>query len=213
MTMEIVRDQLSHNALLYRFVATRAFQLVGGLASESSSARASLAVLRRSLSSSLAEQPQVWSEIFASFPHELEGLQDEPGVYEKAAHLALAFFALHQQSKEKPMHKEKVGFGTAIRSLISAESETRRKGIERRFNTVLTAQTSDELVHHLRGLIHMLRGAEIPLDYGQLAIDLVALNFPDSARRVRLKWARDMIRIPLDSADQESVERNNAETR
>jgi CRISPR system Cascade subunit CasB len=191
----------SRSSLLYRFVAGKAQRLAGGLANESSDARASLAVLRRSLSAPLAEQPQVWSEVFNSFPAELEGPRDEPGVYETAAHLALAFFALHQQSRSEPMHKSNEGFGMAMCRLHQVSGENQKKGIERRFNAALTAQTTDELVHHLRGLIQMLRSYSIPMDYGQLANDLVALNYPDSARRVRLRWARDMNRVPQPESD------------
>ncbi|AYX80783.1 MULTISPECIES: type I-E CRISPR-associated protein Cse2/CasB [Corynebacterium] len=191
----------SRSSLLYSFVAGKAQRLAGGLANESSEARASLAVLRRSLSAPLAEQPQVWSEVFNSFPAELEGPRDEPGVYETAAHLALAFFALHQQSRNEPMHKANEGFGTAMCRLHQVSGENQKKGIERRFNAALTAQTTDELVHHLRGLIQMLRSYSIPMDYGQLANDLVALNYSDSARRVRLRWARDMNRVPQSEID------------
>lgn len=148
----------------------------------------------------------MWTEIFVDFPPELEGLSDQPGIYEKAAHLALALFALHQQSHDEPMHKEKEGFGIAIRKLISAVGESQEKGVIRRFNTVLTAQTTDELIHHMRGLIQMLRRHGIPLDYGQLAKDFVALNYPESARRVRLRWARDMNRVPRgDSPEPEAL--------
>lgn len=191
----------SRSSLLYSFVAGKAQGLAGGLANESSEARASLAVLRRSLSAPLVEQPQVWSEVFNSFPAELEGPRDEPGVYETAAHLALAFFALHQQSRNEPMHKANEGFGAAICQLHQVAGENQKKGIERRFNAALTAQTTDELVHHLRGLIQMLRSYSVPMDYGRLANDLVALNYSDSARSVRLRWARDMNRVPQSEID------------
>lgn len=199
--MADTQNSQSRSSQLYRFVAGRAQEFAGGLANESSEARASLAVLRRSLSAPLAEQPQVWTKVFNSFPLELEGPRDEPGVYETAAHLALAFFALHQQSRSESMHKANEGFGAAICQLHQVAGENQKKGVERRFNAALTAQTTDELVHHLRGLIQMLRSYSVPMDYGQLANDLVALNYSGSARRVRLRWARDMNRVPLSEND------------
>lgn len=193
----------SRGELLNRFVVGRVKTLAEGLHSESSTARTSLAVLRRSLSSPLEYQPQVWSLIFDQFPRELEGPSDRPGVYENAAHIALAFFALHQQSRDNAMHKSGESFGQALQRLSWRSSDSQEKGIVRRFNTVITAQTNDEVIHHMRGLIQQLRAAEIPLDYGQLARDLVSLNYPESARRTRLRWTRDFNRA-LEKTDVES---------
>lgn len=186
----------SRGDMLKRFVSGKVNALTAGLQSESSTARSSLAILRRSLSSPLEDQPQIWSLVFDQFPRELEGPSDMPGVYEKAAHIALAFFALHQQSRDSAMHKPGESFGQAVQRLSWRSNDSQEKGIVRRFNTVITAQTNDEIVHHMRGLIQQLRAAEIPLDYGQLAKDLVSLNYPDSARRTRLRWTRDFNRAP-----------------
>ena len=198
---------LTNREALYRFVAGRAHTLAEGSLNENSAAKASLAILRRSISGPLGEQPRVWAEVFNRFPEQLVGISDEPNVYERAAHLALAFFAIHQQSRDTSMHKSGEGFGTAVAKLARAgEGDSEKKGPVRRFNTIVTAQTNDELIHHMRGMIQLLRASRIPLDYGTLATDFVALNYPESARGVRLRWARQLNFVPVESSDDSTAD-------
>lgn len=178
---------------LYSFISSRVNALATGLENENSEARASLAVLRRSGTTELGDQPQVWAEVFHNFPDQLVGTWDEPNAYESAAYTALSLFAVHQQSRQERMHKPGQGLGTAVKALANPnDSDDVHKGAFRRFNSVVTAQTNDQLIHHLRGLVQQFRAEKIPLDYGRLATDLVGLSFPDSARAVRLRWAREL---------------------
>lgn len=51
-----------------------------------------------------------------------------------------------------------------------------------------------ECLHHLRGLIQLLRRDGIPLDYVELAGDLYVFQTPDGAARIRLQWGQDFYR-------------------
>jgi CRISPR system Cascade subunit CasB len=113
---------------------------------------------------------------------------------EQAAHVTLALFALHQQSREAgSMNRSGNSLGKACRQLAAARGNIggSQEAIERRFKVALGVDTLDALAVHLRGLVTLLRGAEIPLDYPRLYRDLCAWPRLEFRRRVALRWARD----------------------
>ena len=72
--------------------------------------------------------------------------------------------------------------------------EDHLKPVQRRFNAFATAKGMPECLHHLRGLIQLLRRDGIPLDYVELAGDLYVFQTPDGAARIRLQWGQDFYR-------------------
>lgn len=109
---------------------------------------------------------------------------------EHAAHIAITHYALHQQSKREPMHVDGRGLGTAMAMLISRSDGP--DGIRRRFAALGTANTYQEAVHHLRGLVTLLRSHDVGLDYGLLADDLRTLRRPDGRTRIQATWGREL---------------------
>jgi CRISPR type I-E-associated protein CasB/Cse2 len=105
-----------------------------------------------------------------------------------AEHAALTLFGLHQHGAAQPVHRPGVGLGTACRTLrahLAAEADTppgRRPAaagedgvagpVRRRLAAAATALDLEELVHHLRGLVPLLRRADVGLDYTRLHRDL-----------------------------------------
>ncbi len=113
---------------------------------------------------------------------------------EVPAHVTLGLFALHHQSQSPgAMSKEGWGLGRAVRTLRSRRGATgsSEEGIERRFRAALASDSLDALAVHLRGLVTMLRAADIPLDYARLYRDLCSWPYTDGRERVCLSWARD----------------------
>ena len=140
--------------------------------------RAALANLRRGIGRAPGELPELWGSFLQEMP---------PAVY-----LALTLFALHQQSQEKAMCADGAGIGKAVRQLANKQREDPQdSGAFKRFSALLTSDSVEEVSHHLRGLIQLLRGEGLPLDYPQLAVDLFELQFPDSAPQVKLRWGQD----------------------
>jgi CRISPR system Cascade subunit CasB len=106
-----------------------------------------------------------------------------------AVHDAVSLYALHQQSRRERMHVDGQGLGRAVADLVRATSGP--DGVRRRFAALGTASSYKETIHHLRGVITMLRGHKIPLDYGLLAEDLCALRRPSGQQRVQAIWGRE----------------------
>lgn len=157
------------------------------------SAGARLARLRRALATSPGSVADVWADTTGALPPGLLGRGDEPSPYEQAVHAVMCLYALHQQSQSDPMHVDGQDLGTAVQIL------RRRRGADddidpvlRRFHALATANSLAETLHHLRGLVTLLRGAHVGLDYGQLAVDLRRLQNPNYAGRVRRDWGRSL---------------------
>lgn len=117
---------------------------------------------------------------------------------ETAVHIAVTLYALHQQSRTRPMHRRGDSIGRALCRLLGrTEPAIPPDPVTRRFQILVTADDLDELTHHARGVVQLLRSAQptaISLDYGRLAEELVQWQRPGGAAQVRRKWARDFYR-------------------
>nr|WP_208406423.1 type I-E CRISPR-associated protein Cse2/CasB [Amycolatopsis granulosa] len=169
----------------------------GALANESASV-AALARLRRAAGKPPGAVPDVLQ--YTLDPEFAPpGCGDETTPAEHAAHLALTFYALHQQAVPAGMHREGREFrlGKSARRLAPGELTTPPHPAVRRFQALLTSTSFTELTHHSRSLIQQLRGARVPLDYGLLAQDLLRWQYPHRVEQVRLAWGRDyFVRAP-----------------
>jgi CRISPR system Cascade subunit CasB len=182
-------------------VEGRVRQLQEGALSKRSASVAMLAHLRHAVGKQPGSVPDVWPVTLAD---ELAGPDagDGPTAGETAAHIALTLYAIHQQSSSKPMHRRGYGLGRSISELRPSESDT--DPVLRRFQAVGTADSLDELIHHTRGLVQLLRAAGIPLDYGLLADELFRWQQDGGASRVRLQWGRDFYRTPRHADDSDT---------
>lgn len=147
---------------------------------------AKLAAIRRGVGRGPGSVPEVWPYYTT--------LRADGRISDRlvAEHIALTLFAVHQQSKTAPMHRDGVGLGTALRALRSdPKRRFSAEAIDRRFNAAATATSTGELASHLRSLIGLLRQHNKtgqPLDYGRLMKDLIAWQHPEQAARVRRTW-------------------------
>ena len=160
-----------------------------------------LAALRRGVGRPLEESPDSW-------PYVME-VAGGARWREEAAHVTLGLFALHHQSQlPGAMNQAGQGLGAACGRLkrhrgAGGGSE---EGVERRFHAALAAETPEALAVHLRGLVTLLRGVQIPLDYAGLYRDLIRWRYPDERNRVCLGWARQYFRTSEEASRDESKE-------
>lgn len=171
-----------------RLVDERIAALQERYRANTSSGVSDLAALRRAATAEPGADPRVWELTLAGLPVEA-GVGDEPTDAERAVHAAMTLYAVHQQSQRDRMHRAGHGLGRAVRAL--GREIGNEDAVRRRFEALGTAATFAGLMQHSRGLVRQLRGAAIPLDYGQFADDLLALQSPVRAGAVRLRWGRD----------------------
>jgi CRISPR system Cascade subunit CasB len=149
--------------------------------------------LRRGLGKPAGGVPEIWELTVGAVPAELTWARDEPSRAEQAAHAALTLYALHQQPMSGPAHIPGVGFGDAVRQLAGADGPS-QGAVTRRFMAVATAESIDEVLVHVRGLITQLRGANRGMDYALFADDILNLLTPGRETSVRLAWGRGFYR-------------------
>lgn len=187
-----------------RFVDSQVSRLQAGYLRypPAASSRAALARLRRAI----GHEPGTDIEILdlTIDPDGPRPAQEAPTAGERAIHVALTLYAVHQQSQDRPMHVRGRSFGTALGRLRYVDGEE-NPGVIRRFQALGTATDLAEATVHARALVTLLRGAGQGFDYGLLARDLVALQDPRRAQTIRLAWGRDFFRtrpaVPGTAAD------------
>ena len=158
-------------------------------------ARGELAALRRGVSRSPGELPEIWELTRVEVP---DGAGDAPTWEEIAVHTAMTLYAVHQQSRTEHMFSPGVGLGSAARRLIGSPDEE-TPSARARFNALVTSTTVAELRHHLRGFVSLLRARGIALDHAMLADDVLHFQQPGGAKKVRLAWARQYYSLPAES--------------
>ena len=156
--------------------------------------RATLAKLRRGVGKHPGSLPDIWDFTLEGLPEEFMSRSDDPSPEEWAVHLSLSLFALHQQGKslpERPMSETGKTFGNAVRLLIFQKGKDSEEAIKRHFDVVITSNTPEELAHHLRSMVNLLKSDDIPLDYPRLAEDLYRFQSASLRDGVRLRWGQD----------------------
>lgn len=199
--------EITPTSVLAAHVAKLAGRLQHGAITNLAGPVADLARLRRSLDATPGSDPVVWRIIFGDFPDQPN--DEVPNPTEHAAYISMCLFAIHQQSKDKHMHRRGRThcLGRAMRLLAQTGDNEPDSAIVKRFNAIVTADDFDEVVRHLRSYVGLLRSNSIPLDYGLLADDLYQWQDADCRSVVRLRWSRDFSRVPrVPDADAEPTD-------
>lgn len=141
--------------------------------------RAALAALRRGLGRPPGEAAEPYPYVVPWIP------ADVPPWVEEAYFLVAALFALHPMSwRDDGASNAPTNLGASFARLRAAEQGG---GAERRFVALLDSHP-DDLPHHLRHAISLLRSREIPVDWARLLHDVQRWNRP--GRQVQRAWAR-----------------------
>lgn len=120
---------------------------------------------------------------------------------EQAIRSALTLYAIHRRGRGGTSHLSGQSVGRAAQALAAAEASVGIPDLSTLTDsTVLKKLRSavssvDAAGHHLRSIILRCRGAEIPIDFGQLAVDLYRLHSPATAFSVGNRWGRDYFTV------------------
>ncbi len=152
------------------------------------------------------------------FPSVRRADEREAESEERAVHLAVTLWALHQQSlRDEPMHVPGWPLGRSVRRLAQGKSGTRDHAepadaeknlgdgnrdeaepveevsptIRKRFVRIGTSTDVESLGIRLREMVLLLRASRIPLDYGLLADQLHRWQNENRRDDVRRAWGRE----------------------
>lgn len=173
-----------------------------------------LAQLRHVDAASPAADPTLWALTLGGLPASLIGHGDGPARAEYAIHAALVLYAVHQQSQQRAMHRAGVGLGAAVRQVARSRAVGGEwdNGTVSRFESLCRAQSHDVRVRQLRGLVTLMRGEGVAMDYGRLAQDLYRLQAHSNDSGVLLRWGRDLHRqaAPTGASSSSSTSTNSS---
>lgn len=182
-------------------VRKRVFHVAGHLlAGKSPYARAGRAQLRSALGKEIGSVPAIWPFTVDGGPSTKD--DTEPTHGEVAVHTALTLWALHQGSHPDSMHVtsesgHRLSIAAAVRTVTDADGSDRDRHdapIYGRLSALVRATTFDALATQARGIVNLLSSADVPMDYGQLAVDLFQWQDPRYRSTVTRRWGRDFER-------------------
>ena len=156
-----------------------------------------LARLRHADINSPGIDPDLWALTLDALPEGLQGHGSAPASpAERAVHASLVLYAIHQQSRPEPMHRNGIGLGQAVRTLSQKRSGSQEwdPGTLSRFQHLCREQSSTIRLENLRGLVSLLRSESVGLDYARLATDLWSIERGHSDRTI-LSWGRQLHRM------------------
>lgn len=177
--------------MIKKYVAKK----IATLQSGSPESKAILARLRRGLGKDLSESEESWGFIYLDLPESLSYEGSGISEAERAIHLALTLFAMHQQGSDRSAHIKDVSFGQAMSGIITKDRGN-EDAVIRRFNSLITSDDITELSTHLRNMIQLMKASDrfIGFDYEIFTKDLYYYQFSEGKKNVKITWGKQFYR-------------------
>lgn len=174
------------------------------------STKAIFANIRNSINKDSSVNMDALAFVFQNIPEEFLGFNKNLNDYEKAILTAVQMYALHQQAKADSVLKinyeegeRRQNLGDALKTARDKEDDT--KALDRRFNAMITSSNFEELSHHLRQMIKLLKAkSDAKVDYASLADDLYWF-LKNQREGLKIKWSRSYYKF-----NKKERENNNA---
>lgn len=177
---------------------------------ENPGTKAIFANIRNSINKDSSVNMDALAYVFQNIPEEFLGYNKNLNDYEKSILTAVQMYALHQQAKVESVLKLDYKEGERRQNLGDSLNSVRKnndedKAIDRRFNAMITSSNFEELSHHLRQIIKLLKAkSEAKVDYASLADDLYWF-LKNQREGLKIKWSRSYYK-----SNKKEGENNNA---
>ncbi|OXZ31237.1 type I-E CRISPR-associated protein Cse2/CasB [Finegoldia magna] len=175
------------------------------------STKAIFANIRNSINKDSSVNMDALAFVFKNIPEEFLGYNKNLNDYEKAILTAVQMYALHQQAKTDSVLKldykereSRKNLGDSLNSM--RKNNDKDKAIDRRFNAMITSSNFDELSHHLRQMIKLLKAkSDAKVDYASLADDLYWF-LKNQREGLKIKWSRTYYKF--NKGDKQNAKKN-----
>lgn len=157
----------------------------------SSNGRANLANIRNSINRPLTESIDLLPLLFRYLPEDFLSSDGKLSLEEKAIVTTIQLYSLHQQAESESVLLSKdaekwKNFGYSLSFLRKGEDSL---AADRRFNTMITSSTFEELSHHMRQMIKLLKSkTDAKVNYTKLSGDLYKF-LTGYGEEVKFSWA------------------------
>lgn len=177
---------------------------------ENPSTKAIFANIRNSINKDSSVNMDALAFVFQNIPEEFLGFNKNLNDYEKAILTAVQMYALHQQAKIESVLKldyeegeKRQNLGDALKTARDKEDDT--KALDRRFNAMITSSNFEELSHHLRQMIKLLKAkSDAKVDYASLADDLYWF-LKNQREGLKIKWSRSYYKLNKKERDDKNA--------
>ena len=166
---------------------------------ETSSTKATLSNLRNSISKPYSQSINVFYIIYEYMPESFINSNNNLSYEERAILTSLQLYAIHQQGNSQSVlvddNEKENKYKNIAYSLKALRIDDNVKSTDRRFNTMITANTFEEFTFHLRQLVNLLKSrTDQKVNYAKLAQDLYYFQIPNTREGVKLSWAKEYYR-------------------
>lgn len=158
---------------------------------KSSQSRGNLANIRNSINRPLNNSTNLLQLLFRYLPEDFLSADGKLTNEEKAVVTTIQLYALHQQSKKDSvlLSDEDEKWKNLGYSLSFLRSEKNSVAVDRRFNTMITSSTFEELSHHMRQMIKLLKSkTDAKVNYTKLSGDLYKF-LTGYGEEIKFSWA------------------------
>jgi CRISPR system Cascade subunit CasB len=164
---------------------------------------AKLAVLRKGAGKEPGQLPEAWNIIFDGFPEAMMG-KTKASWEEESVYTALTLYAVHQRGRNPEKESmngsgETAGMtlGKAVGTMAvqkGTDEDTIYKEVKRLQRLAASFDTK-VLGVRLRGIIDLLRDADVQLDYGAVTRDLYSFHNRQSRPDILRRWGEDFYKV------------------
>lgn len=150
-----------------------------------------LANFRNTIGKDLVEATNVWPFFFEQMPTEYLSINGKETFEERAVYSTLQLYALCMQGSSSKVLEDDGFKGSIGKSIRFGRTTENGEALDRRFNVLISSQTYEELIYHLRQLLKIAKSKnQITVNFPQLAEDLFWFQKGDH-RRICFRWAQD----------------------
>lgn len=170
---------------------------------------AALAALRNSAGRPISEAEDVWPILFENMPVSFLSRNGIPTFQENAIFSALQLYAMSRQGSSENVTADGSYKGNMGRSLAAGRHSGDSQAIDRRFNTMVSAEDYDGFTYHLRQLFKLVKAkCQTTVNFGGLADDLYHYQLGNK-EKVCFKWAQGYYGGYADTESQKQEEKIN----
>lgn len=172
---------------IYKLICTILYKI--GNRVHDSKGKAILSNLRNSIGKDISQVPLIWPIFFENLPEDYMKT-NKFEIEEKIILTVMQLYSIYQQSEDNSLFSsEGIEFCEALRRIRSIDNS---EALDRRFNVMITATTYDEILHHLRQMLKLLKSKskiKEKINFARLGQDLYKIvKFND--KKTMIKWGK-----------------------
>lgn len=202
-----------NNGYVYSAIKSIIYELVNS--KDNSYIKAKLANFRNSIGRESNLPIDIWPILVKHIPNEYIGKNSELTAGEQAILHTMQLYALYNQGNSESFlifenDSSWENMGTSFAELRNKKENSEKVAIDRRFNIMVTSETYNEFLYHLRQMIRLLKtkiNSQVDIDFPKLGQDLF-IFIKGKEESIRIQWSREYYRNRYVGKEKSKGEKN-----